>query len=95
MIYLRLDGRIGNQLFMYSFAKNISKQRGNELIVIDDKEAIKRAYRNSLMDYDLENVRFVHDHKILFTKEFFVQNLIFFLYRVVRKMLEFNTRYKL
>jgi hypothetical protein len=95
MIYLRLDGRIGNQLFMYAFAKNISKQRGNELIVIDDKEAIKRNYHNSLMDYNLDNVQYVHDHKMLYHSGLLKQNLIFFLYRVIRKKMSFNKRYEL
>lgn len=92
MIYLRLDGRIGNQLFMYAFAKCISKKRNNELIVIDDKEAIKRDYHNSLMDYDIDNVQYVHDHKMLYSKEFIKQNLIFFFYRVIRKKMSFNKR---
>lgn len=95
MVYLRLDGRIGNQLFMYAFAKNISERRNGELIVIDDREAIKRNYKNSLMDYELGNVQYVHDHKLLYTKEFARQNLIFFIYRVVRKKMNFNKRYKL
>lgn len=93
MIYLRLDGRIGNQLFMYSFARNISEKRENELIVIDDKEVIKKNYRNSLMDYELTNVKYVHDHKLLYSAEFFKQNLIFFFYRVVRKKMSFNRRF--
>ena len=95
MIYLRLDGRIGNQLFMYAFARSISKKRGNELIVIDDSEAMKRNYHNSLMDYELDNVQFVHNNKMLFQAEFIKQNLIFFLYRVVRKVMSYNRRYAL
>lgn len=93
MIYLRMDGRIGNQLFMYAFAKSVSKRRNNEEIVIDDKEAIKRDYRNSLMDYDLNNVKYVHDHKTLYTADFIKQNLIFFIYRVIRKPMSFNKRF--
>ena len=93
MIYLRMDGRIGNQLFMYAFAKSVSKRRNNEEIVIDDKEAIKRNYRNSLMDYDLNNVKYVHDHKTLYTADFIKQNLIFFIYRVIRKPMSFNIRF--
>lgn len=95
MIYLRMDGRIGNQLFMYAFAKSISKKRGDELIIVDDREAIKRNYRNSLMDYELENVEYVHDHKMLLTPGFIKQNVIFFIYRVVRKNLSYNQRYSL
>lgn len=95
MIYLRMDGRIGNQLFMYAFARSISKKRGDELIIVDDREAIKRNYHNSLMDYELENVEYVHDHKMLLTPGFIKQNVIFFIYRVVRKKLSYNQRYSL
>lgn len=95
MIYLRLDGRIGNQLFMYAFARSISKKRGDELIIVDDKEAIKRGYQNSLMDYELENVQYVHNHKMLFNSSFIKQNIIFFLYRVLRKKMSFNRRFAL
>ena len=93
MIYLRLDGRIGNQLFMYAFAKSVSEKRGNELVVIDDREAIKRNYHNSLMDYELENVQYVHDHKMLYHYRLIKQNVIFFLYRVIRKNLNYNKRF--
>ena len=93
MIYLRLDGRIGNQLFMYAFAKNISEKRENEIIVIDDKEVIKRGYKNSLIDYKLQNVRYVHNHKMLYSREFIKQNIIFFMYRVIRKNMSFNKRF--
>ena len=95
MIYFRMDGRIGNQLFMYAFARSISKKRGDELIIVDDREAIKRNYHNSLMDYELENVEYVHDHKMLLTPGFIKQNVIFFIYRVVRKKLSYNQRYSL
>ena len=95
MIYLRMDGRIGNQLFMYAFARSVSKKRGDELIVIDDYEAVKRNYKNSLMDYDLKNVKYVHDHKMLTRSGFIKQNVIFFLYRVLRKKMSFNTRFKM
>ena len=95
VIYLRMDGRIGNQLFMYAFAKSVSKKRQNELIVIDDYEAIKRNYKNSLIDYNLKNVKYVHDHKMLYKFGFIKQNIIFFLYRVLRKKMNFNSRFKM
>lgn len=95
MIYLRMDGRIGNQLFMYAFAKSVSKKRGDELIIIDDYEAIKRDYKNSLVDYDLKNVQYVHNHKMLNKPGCIKQNIIFFFYRVLRKKMNFNTRFKM
>ena len=37
MIYVILKGRIGNQLFMYSLARQIQSNKNNDKIVIDDK----------------------------------------------------------
>lgn len=95
MIYVRLDGRIGNQLFMYAFAKRLSVDLNDSKIIIDDTEVIKRGYRNSLMDYELRNVEYVHNHKFLFKKDMLKINIIFFLYRVLRKNLSFNKRYNM
>ena len=94
MIYLRLDGRIGNQLFMYAFAKKISCRINNEKIIIDDSEVRKRKYINSLPDYKLNNVEFIHDHRLL-NKDLLIQKYIFFFYRVIRKFLSFSQRYNL
>lgn len=93
MIYLRIDGRIGNQLFMYAFARSVSKRTGDMEIIIDDTEVLKRNYLNSLPFYDLENVKYVHDHRMLFKSKLLKQNIIFTLYRAVRKPMNFNYRF--
>ena len=68
MIYLRLRGRIGNQLFMYATACMIQRIKGNnEKIYIEyvnnsSPEGI--IYENSLVNYELENVEFIHDLKL-------------------------------
>lgn len=57
MIYLKLKGRIGNQLFMYANAYCLSKKRGKrEQIVIDERSVKAMNYKNSLREYPLENV---------------------------------------
>lgn len=61
MIYVLLRGRVGNQLFMYAAAKAV--QKDNEPIVMDDYEVLKRGWVNSLPDYDLPDVTYVHTHK--------------------------------
>lgn len=67
MIYLKLMGRIGNQLFMYAYARKLQKERGDkDTIIIDDSdnhnpEGADLYYENSLINYQLENVKFVHD----------------------------------
>ena len=33
MIYLDMAGRLGNQLFRYSFARNIQEKCGDELVI--------------------------------------------------------------
>jgi len=67
MIYLKLNGRIGNQLFMYAVAETIRNMKGtDEVIIIDDYGNIApdgTKYENSLVHYNLKNVRFVHDSK--------------------------------
>ena len=95
MIYTRVDGRIGNQLFIYAYAKSLSKELGDEDIVIDDTEVVKRNYDNSLVDYNLPNVRYVHNHKIWKSPKYWKQSLIFLLYRVLRKKMSFNSRYEM
>lgn len=62
MIYVRLQGRIGNQLFMYAAAKNFQIERGkNEMILIDDTLVLEKEWKNSLTDYNLENVCYIHN----------------------------------
>jgi len=62
MIYLKLQGRIGNQLFMYAAARMVQLQQGdNQEIVIEDCNNIAENYDTVLDRYSLDNVRFVHD----------------------------------
>lgn len=61
-IYLLLRGRIGNQLFIYAFARELQSFLGEQCeLIIDDSEIIKLGWVNSLEFYDLPNVRFVHN----------------------------------
>ena len=49
MIYVILKGRIGNQLFMYSLAKDIQeKYLKNEEIIIDDKSVLDQNWIDDL-----------------------------------------------
>lgn len=64
MIHVSLVGRIGNQLFIYAAAEAFRQQRGkNEKIVFYDETILNQGWRNSLLDYELENVEYVHDYK--------------------------------
>lgn len=68
MIYLKLRGRIGNQLFMYATARTIQWLKGDDdTIVIEDYKNQANdslVYENSLVNYPLHNVEFVHDLSI-------------------------------
>lgn len=67
MIYLKLMGRIGNQLFMYAAARALQEASGNihEIVIEDYQNAahdnIHNKYENSLVHYPLKNVRYIHD----------------------------------
>lgn len=62
MIYLKLCGRIGNQIFMYAYARYLQEIRGNkEKIIIEDTANEKMQYENSLVYYDLPMVEYIHD----------------------------------
>lgn len=64
-IYVLLKGRIGNQLFIYSFAHDLQKKLGDETqIIMDDSEVLSMNWENSLEYYDLQNVRYVHDGSV-------------------------------
>ena len=60
MIYLKIAGRIGNQLFMYAVARTIQVITGDcQEIVIEDygnrAHDTSQVYENSLVKYKLKN----------------------------------------
>lgn len=62
VVYLILQGRIGNQLFMYAFARAVQEELGKDTkIIIDESKVLDAKWVNSLRDYDLKNVEFVSD----------------------------------
>ena len=67
MIYLELEGRIGNQLFMYAAARTLQlRSQGTPEIVIDDSRVKKLHWEDSLPFYDLPGVsRYVDDRSVL------------------------------
>lgn len=71
MIYVVLRGRIGNQLFIYAYA-NALRENKNEMVIIDDSAVLKEKWIDSLENYNLPNVKFVHKKKLLspFLKQF-------------------------
>lgn len=61
-VYVLLRGRIGNQLFIYAFAREIQNYLGGDTeVIIDDTEVLSYNWENSLIYYNLPNVRYVHN----------------------------------
>ncbi len=84
MIAVNLVGRIGNQLFIYAAAEAIRQKRGrNEKIVFYDESILNAGWKNSLLDYPLENVEYVHDKRkrpwIIKMQSFIVSRMFKFL----------------
>lgn len=95
MIYLVLEGRIGNQIFMYAVARQMQKQLGdNTKIIIDDTAVVKLNWEDSLKHYDLKNVQYISD-KSLWKKMPFKSRLIVFLYdHLGFRLMNFRKRYE-
>lgn len=74
MIYLILEGRLGNQLFEYAAALRMRELRGRqEKIVIDDTDVINTNCVDLLQKLNLYNTEFVHDNEYRWRREFKVQ----------------------
>lgn len=86
MIYVLLKGRIGNQLFMYALARKISIETGQE-IIFNDAAVRKKKWENSLMQYNIKNVKYEHKDDILISikngilKQFLMYKVYHFLLR--------------
>lgn len=87
MIYLKLKGRLGNQLFMYAAARSIQKRWGDDQeIVIEDCGCLSEGFENLLPNYSLKNVRYIHDLKFVKSRHFILQ---LWIARVI-KLLQMN-----
>ena len=95
MIYLILEGRLGNQLFMYSHVRKLQKQNPGQEIVIDDVMVRKLGYENLLPSYPLEDVRYVHDRKLLRSPRMLGRYMTYMLYRLRRKPLDAKQRFEM
>ena len=97
MIYVILKGRIGNQLFMYSIAEQIKKNKKGDEIIIDDKSVLDENWTDDLEYYDLDknNVTFVHNHKMLKKINFLIPMIGFFLYKVMVYKKDYLKKYEI
>lgn len=99
MIYLEIAGRMGNQMFRYSFARKVQKITNQELVIdfkrVYDKNN-KHGYFNALKQYNINNYIEVYGKK----REYFYKNatfnqmFLYFFYRIISKILKGNKKLK-
>lgn len=93
-IYIPLQGRIGNQLFQYAFARKLQIEMGvGTEIIIDDSDILRCKWENSLQYYALPNVRYVHNG-ILLRRENFKQYLLRKVYRLFTRKKDYVKKYR-
>lgn len=92
LIYVILEGRIGNQLFIYSFARRLQLDNPDQTIVIDDTMVKKLGYENLLPRYELPNVQYVHDRRLLMSRSLFPLYLLYLVYLFLRRWYPYSTR---
>lgn len=93
-IYVKLRGRIGNQLFIYALARAIQLQSEEKrTIILDDSEVLELGWENSLTYYNLSDIEFVHSSELLRTSEFFMLRLLAKLYRTITKKMDYMKKY--
>lgn len=93
ILYIKLWGRIGNQLFIFAAAKHVQRLRPDLQIVIDDSAVLEANWVNSLEDYHLKNVTIVHDNSIIYKENFILQRLLIVFYALHRPKMDYMQLY--
>lgn len=95
-IYLPLQGRIGNQLFQYAFARKLQLEiPNNPTIIMDDSDIIRCNWENSLTYYNLPNVEYIHESilekRFVMSKQYFLRKI----YRVLTRNKDYMDKFKI
>ncbi len=95
-IYLPLQGRIGNQLFQYAFARKIQlNAENNPKIIMDDSDILRCNWENSLLYYNLPNVEYVHENilekKYKYSSQYFLRKI----YRLFTRKKNYVKKYNI
>lgn len=95
-IYIPLQGRIGNQLFQYAFARKIQvMMHNNPTIIMDDSDIRRCKWENSLIFYDLPNVEYIHDNIIekryVFSKQYILRKI----YRLFTRNRNYTDKFRI
>jgi hypothetical protein len=88
MIEINISGRLGNQMFQYAFARSLQERKKGEDINLcfKFKNGTVRE-QNLLQDFNVKH--FYTDNKI---HPSFIQKIIIYAFRVIRKILNIKTR---
>ena len=71
MIYIRSKGRLGNQLFIYAFARALSKKLNQGILMYDRKNEKDNRWYSHLDNYKLHSsVKFTSQKKMVLPKSF-------------------------
>ena len=93
-IYMPLQGRIGNQLIQYAFARAIQQEKGNNTkILFDDSDVLRCKWENSLCTYDLPNVEYIHSSIAKKVYFFSYQALVRNFYKLITKRMDYNEKF--
>lgn len=66
MIKIRIKGRLGNQLFIYAFARAMSEKFNQEVLIYDRKDETDQMWHSHLEHYRLSHkVNFISDKKAI------------------------------
>lgn len=92
MVYLEMAGRLGNQLFRYSFARRVSLLC-DEKLIIDFKRVYKNngaGWGNSLKLFNTDNYIETNNSKFrdFYCKASFMQIILYVFYKVISKLLK-------
>lgn len=94
-IYLPIQGRIGNQLFQYAFARKIQNEIGEDAeVIIDDSSVERLNWENALVHYKLPNVKYTHikimDSQAVLSKQYLLRKI----YRLFTRNADYKNKYK-
>lgn len=94
-IYMPLQGRIGNQLFQYAFARKIQIEMGkNTEIVMDDSDILRCQWENSLPFYNLPNVTYLHQSIIESQNKLSKQYILRKAYRLFTRRKDYRSKFE-
>lgn len=66
MYYIRLKGRLGNQLFIYAFARKLVAKYGKQVLIYDRKDEKDSKWYSHLDNYRLNNnIQFTSNKKLV------------------------------